>query len=130
LRAAPLLPAAVKSLELGRVHAMAVSGSPELVREGGRRLGELDGGIVATRLRLETGERRRKSFGRAGVTPVRNFGRLERQSAVIGIGLVPVEAGEHYGPIPGHWTGSDWPDTVRAWRASATARRRGQIDYR
>jgi hypothetical protein len=34
LRAAPLLPAAVKSPELGRVRAMAVPGSPELVREG------------------------------------------------------------------------------------------------
>jgi hypothetical protein len=34
LRVAPLLPAAVKSPELGRVHAPAVPGSPELVREG------------------------------------------------------------------------------------------------
>jgi hypothetical protein len=34
LRAASLLPTAVKSPELGRVRAMAVPGSPELVREG------------------------------------------------------------------------------------------------
>jgi hypothetical protein len=34
LRAAPLLSAAVKSPELGRVRATAVPGSPELVREG------------------------------------------------------------------------------------------------
>jgi hypothetical protein len=34
LRASPLLPAAVKSSELGRVCATAVPGSPELVREG------------------------------------------------------------------------------------------------
>jgi hypothetical protein len=33
LRAAPLLSAAVKSPELGRVHATVVPGSPELVRE-------------------------------------------------------------------------------------------------
>jgi hypothetical protein len=34
LRAAPLLPAVVKSPELGRVRATAVPGSPELVRAG------------------------------------------------------------------------------------------------
>jgi hypothetical protein len=34
LRAVPLLLAAVKSPELGRVRATAVPGSPELVREG------------------------------------------------------------------------------------------------
>jgi hypothetical protein len=34
LRAVPLLPAAVKSPELGWVRAMVVPGSPELVREG------------------------------------------------------------------------------------------------
>jgi hypothetical protein len=34
LRAAPLLPEAVKSPELGQVRAMAVPRSPELVREG------------------------------------------------------------------------------------------------
>jgi hypothetical protein len=34
LRAAPLLPTAVKSPELGRVRATAVPGSPGLVREG------------------------------------------------------------------------------------------------
>jgi hypothetical protein len=34
LRAAPLLSSAMKSPELGRVRAMAVPGSPELVREG------------------------------------------------------------------------------------------------
>jgi hypothetical protein len=34
LQAAPLLPTAVKSPELGRVRATVVPGSPELVREG------------------------------------------------------------------------------------------------
>jgi hypothetical protein len=34
LWAAPFLPTAVKSPELGRVHATTVPGSPELVREG------------------------------------------------------------------------------------------------
>jgi hypothetical protein len=34
LRAAPLLSSAVKSSELGQVRAMAVPGSPELIREG------------------------------------------------------------------------------------------------
>jgi hypothetical protein len=50
---------------------------------------------------------------RAGqVTPVRNSGRQERQSVVIGLGLIPIEVGEHFGPKPGHWTRSGWPDTV------------------
>jgi hypothetical protein len=96
-------------------------------QRGGRRLGELDGGVVATRLRSERGNQRKNSSRRAGVTPVRNSGREKRQSAVIGLGLVPVEVGEHSGPKPGHWMGSGWSDTVRAWRASAVARRRGQI---
>jgi hypothetical protein len=78
---------------------------------------------VATRPRLERGERQRKSFGRAEVTPVRNSDRQERQSVVIGLGLVPVEVGEHFRPKLGHWTGSGWPDTVRARRARAAARR-------
>jgi hypothetical protein len=78
---------------------------------------------VATRPRSERGKRQRKISGRAGVTPVRNSGRQERQLAVIGLGLVPVEVGEKFGPKPGHWTGSGWPDTVRARRASAAARR-------
>jgi hypothetical protein len=34
LRAAPLLPVVVKSPDLGRVRAMVVLGSPELVKEG------------------------------------------------------------------------------------------------
>jgi hypothetical protein len=46
---------------------------------------------------------------------------------MIGLGLVPVEVEEHFGPKSGHWMGSGWPDTVRARRASAAARRRGQI---
>jgi hypothetical protein len=57
---------------------------------------------VATRPRSKRGEQRRKSSGRAGVTPVRNSDHQERQSAVIGLGLVPVEVGEHFGPKPGH----------------------------
>jgi hypothetical protein len=48
---------------------------------------------VATRPRSERGNRRRKISERAGVTPVRNSGRQERQSVVIGLGLVPVEVG-------------------------------------
>jgi hypothetical protein len=53
---------------------------------------------------------------------VRNSGRQEGQSAMIGLGLVPVEVGEHFGPKPGHWMGSSGSDTVRARRASAAAR--------
>jgi hypothetical protein len=71
-------------------------------QRGGSRLGKLDGGVVATRPRSRRGKRRRKSSGRAGVTPVRNSGRQETQSTVIGIGIVPVEVGEHSGPKPGH----------------------------
>jgi hypothetical protein len=33
---------------------------------------------------------------------VRNSSRQERQSAMIGLGLVPVEVGEHFGPKLGH----------------------------
>jgi hypothetical protein len=77
--------------------------------------------------RAERGERRREGLGRAGVTPVRNPGRQRGQSAVIGLGLVPIEVGEHPGPKPRHWTRSGWPDIVRARRAGATTRRRGQI---
>jgi hypothetical protein len=50
---------------------------------------------VATRPGLERGKRRGKSSRRARVTPARNFGRQERQSTVIGLGLVLVEVGEH-----------------------------------
>jgi hypothetical protein len=50
--------------------------------------------------------------------------------AAIGLGLVLVEVREHYGPLPGHWTGSGWLDTVRARRASVAARQRGQIGSR
>jgi hypothetical protein len=57
---------------------------------------------VATRPRSERGKQRRKSSGRDGVTLVRNSGRQERQSAMIGLGLVPVEVAEHSGPKPGH----------------------------
>jgi hypothetical protein len=54
----------------------------------------------------ETGIRERETAGkssrRAGVTPARNSGRQERQSTAIGLVLVPVVVGEHYGPIPRH----------------------------
>jgi hypothetical protein len=103
------------------------SGVARVGQRGGRRLGELDDGVVATRPRSERGERRRKSSGWAEVTPVRNSGRRERQSAVIGLGLVPVEVGELFGPKPGHWTGSGWPNTVWARRASTATHRQGQI---
>jgi hypothetical protein len=43
-----------------------------------------------------------ETSGRPRVTLVRNIDRQERQSAAIGLGLVPVEVGEHYGPLPGH----------------------------
>jgi hypothetical protein len=70
-------------------------------QRGGRRLGELDGGVVATRPRSERGKQRRKISGRAGVTPVRNSGLQERQSAVIGLGLVPIEVGSSLGQSRG-----------------------------
>jgi hypothetical protein len=124
LRVVPLLAAAVKSPELGRVCAMTVSGLPELVREGEddstnsmARLWPRDrgqrGGTVEEKLRADRGNSSEE------------FWRQERQSTVIGLGLVRVEVGKHFGPKPEHWTGSGWPDTVRARRASATARRRG-----
>jgi hypothetical protein len=84
---------------------------------------------VATRPGSERGKRRGKSSRRADVTPVRNSDRQERQSATIGLGLVPVVVGEYSRPKPGHWTGSGWPDTVRARQASAVACLRGQIGY-
>jgi hypothetical protein len=105
------------------------SGVAGVGQRGGRRLGDLDGRVVSTRPRSERGEQWRKSSRRARVTPVRNSGRQERQSAMIGLGLVPVDVGEHSGPKPGHWTGSGWPDTVRARRASAAARQQSQIGY-
>jgi hypothetical protein len=78
LRATPLLLAAVKSPELGRVRATAGFGVAGVGQRGGRRLGELDGGVVATSLRSEMGEWRRKSSGWVGGTPVRDSGRGER----------------------------------------------------
>jgi hypothetical protein len=53
---------------------------------------------VATRPRSERGNRLRKRSGQPGVTTVRNSGRQEKQSAVIGLELVLVEVGEHSGP--------------------------------
>jgi hypothetical protein len=39
---------------------------------------------------------------------VRNLGRQRGQSVVIGLGLVPVEVGEHPGPKPGpNWLKAD-----------------------
>jgi hypothetical protein len=122
LRAAPLLPVVVKSLELGRVHAMAVPGSLELVREGEDDSANSMAGLWP-RDRGQRGGTMEEKLQANRVTPVRNSGRQERQSAVIGLGLVQVEVGEHFGPKSGHWTGLGWPDTVRAWRASAVARR-------
>ena len=78
------------------------SGVDGVGQRGGRRLDEIDGGGVATRPSSERGERWRKSSRQAGVTPVRNSGRQERQSVVIGLGLVPVEVGELFGPKPRH----------------------------
>jgi hypothetical protein len=53
-------------------------GVAEVGQRGGRRLGELDGGAVATSLRSERGKWRRKSSGRVGGTPVRDSDRGER----------------------------------------------------
>jgi hypothetical protein len=54
------------------------SGVAGVGQRWGRRLGELDGGVVAMRLGSERGERRGKGFGRVGITPVRDFGRGEK----------------------------------------------------
>jgi hypothetical protein len=43
---------------------------------------------------------------------MRNPGRQRGKSAVIGLGLVPVEVGEHPGLKPGHQTRSGWLNTV------------------
>jgi hypothetical protein len=51
---------------------------------------------------VREGEMGGETSGRPRVTLVRNIDRQERQSAAIGLGLVPVEVGEHYGPLPGH----------------------------
>jgi hypothetical protein len=50
---------------------------------------------------------------------VRNPGRQRGQSVVIGLGLVPVEVGEHLGPKLGHWTRSG----MAGHRASTPNRR-------
>jgi hypothetical protein len=56
---------------------------------------------------VREGEWQRKSSGRAGITPVRNSGRRERQSAVIGLELVPVEAESTLGQSRGTRRGRD-----------------------
>jgi hypothetical protein len=101
LRAAPLLFAAVKSPESGRVRATAVPGSPELVRDDEDDSTNSMAGLWPRDRGQRGGNGGGKNSGRAEVTSVRNSGRQERQSVAIGLGVVPVEAGEHYGPIPG-----------------------------
>jgi hypothetical protein len=96
------------------VRATAVLGSPELVRDGEDDSVNSMAGLWPRDRGQRGGNGGKKSSGRARVTSVRNFGRQERQSAAIGLGLVPVGVGEHYGPIARQWTGSGWPDTVRA----------------
>jgi hypothetical protein len=96
------------------VRATAVPGSSELVREGEDDSANSMAGMWPRDQGQRGGKRQRKNFGRAGVTLVRNSGRQERQSAVIGLGLVPVEVGEHSRPKPGHWAGSRWSGIVRA----------------
>jgi hypothetical protein len=86
--------------EVAGVRAGACSGGSGVAgvgQRGGRRLGELDGAVVARRPRTVRGERRGKGLERVRVTPVSNSGRQERQSAMIGLGLVPLEVGEHSG---------------------------------
>jgi hypothetical protein len=90
-------------------------------------LGEHIEGVSATRPGSERGGRRRESFGRVGAVPLRNSDRWERQSTAIGLGLVPMEVGERYGPTSGHGTGLGWPDTVRERRSNAVTHQRGQI---
>jgi hypothetical protein len=105
------------------VRAIAVLGSLELVRDGEDDSGNSMAGLWPRDRGQRGGNRGEESSEWDKVTPVRNFGRQKRQSAAIGLRVVPVEVGEHYGPIPGHWTGSGWPNTVRACRASVAARR-------
>jgi hypothetical protein len=50
------------------------------------RLGEVAGGVVATRPGSERGERRRKGSERVGVIPVRNSDHGEGQSTTTGLG--------------------------------------------
>jgi hypothetical protein len=75
------------------------------------------------------GQRWENGGGRApgglGVTLARNPGRRERQSSVIGLGLVPVGVGDCYGPTSGHGAGLSWPDTTRG-----AASRRDQTPMR
>jgi hypothetical protein len=73
LRAAPLLLATVKSPELGRACATAVSGSLELGREGQN---DSTNSVVGLwpRVRGQRGEWRGKGLGQAGGTPVRSGG--------------------------------------------------------
>jgi hypothetical protein len=60
---------------------------------------------MATRPKLERGKRWRKSSERTRVTLVRNSGRQEGQSVVIGLGLGPVDVGGIMGQSRG--TGRD-----------------------
>jgi hypothetical protein len=59
------------------------------------------------------GERRRRAPGESGVTSARNPGHGERQSSAIGLDLVPMEAGECYGPSSRRGARLGWPDTAR-----------------
>jgi hypothetical protein len=123
--AAPLRASEVAGVEEGVSYGG--SGVAGVGQRGRERHGELNGGEEATSLRAERGEQRGGGLRQAGVTPVRNPGYQRGQSAVIGLGLVPVEVGEDPGPKPGHWTRSGWPDTMRVRRAGAATCRRGQI---
>jgi hypothetical protein len=101
LRAAPLLPAAVKSPELGRVRATAVPRSPELVREREynsansmagfwpRDRGQR-GGMAEEKLRAG-----RDNSGEEFRPPGEAIGR-DRARASSSRGR------EHFGPKPGH----------------------------
>jgi hypothetical protein len=117
----------VKLPVLGRVRAMAVTGSPELVRERekttqrtrwrccGHKTGVREGGTAEEKLRAGWG-----NSGEESRPLGESIGRDRARAS-------SSRGGEHFGPKPEHWTGSGWPDTVRARRASAAAHRRGQI---
>ena len=81
-------------------------------------------GVSATRPGSERGEWRRENSGRVDITPARNSDRWERQSTAIGLGLVPVEVGERYGPTSG--TGWGWVGRTPCGRDEQTRSHTGE----
>jgi hypothetical protein len=101
LRVAPLLLTMVKSPELGHARARVILGSPELGTEGKN---DTANSVVAKRPRIQgqrggmAGKRPRADWRNSG----EGFQPPGGQSATIGLGLGPVEVGEHSGQKPGH----------------------------